>query len=355
MNNLINIEFDGIPNTFIEGNVAKFDYPCSTTLECSPYKVFFLPGKYKFELYGAQGGNGRYQNLDLIREDSGGKGAYVSGVLNLFYEATFYFFIGGKGEDQADIKTGAFGRGGYNGGGNGGADTSDKKTPESNAGGGGSTDIRLINSQSFKGLKSRIIVAAGGGSAVSANATAYGGSGGCLEGKAPTDNVIPGNQSSGSFWKGQDGVSIGSVNNGTFTFGGGSTGGGGGGYYGGTTLSYDELPLKIKYVESGGAGGSSFISGFHGCNAVQYDREETSVITHTGRSIHYSGYRFKKSIMKDGDTQFNKPGSNELEKGHSGNGSIVVTYIGPTDTCSNTERAGKSLTKCFLHKNILKS
>ena len=60
-----------------------------------------------------------------------------------------FLYIGGKGEDQTGNARGSYGVGGYNGGGNGGADTCEDD-PESNAGGGGATDVRLINSQNYK-------------------------------------------------------------------------------------------------------------------------------------------------------------------------------------------------------------
>ena len=335
MNKLIQVEFDGVSKATIQGNVAKFDYPCTSTTTCKPYTVFFFPGRYQFELYGAQGGDGRFQNTVDIRKDSGGKGAYVSGVLNIIKGTTMFFYIGGKGEDQTSTAKGSYGIGGFNGGGNGGADTCENTGPESNAGGGGATDIRLINSQSYKGLKSRIIVAAGGGSGISTNTKPKGGAGGELIGNAPTAFVIPGSQNSGSFGKGQNGISIGCLTiSETVYFTGGSTGGGGGGYYGGSTLKYEQLPTTKQYIETSGAGGSSFISGYRGCNAVQYDKKETSTIIHTGRRYHYSGYVFKKPIMMSGLKTFHKPGSTETEVGHTGNGFIVITYIGHADICS---------------------
>ena len=246
-----------------------------------------------------------------------------------------FFYIGGKGEDQTGTAKGSFGIGGFNGGGNGGADTYDDIYPESCAGGGGATDVRLINSQSYKGLKSRIIVAAGGGSGMSVATNNQGGSGGDLAGIAPTNFVIPGTQTTGSFGKGETGVSIGCMYTDNGNFYGGATGGGGGGYYGGTTLKYEQLPTTTRYVYSCGAGGSSFISGYSGCDAVAFDSQETSKITHTGKSYHYSGFVFKRAVMKSGSMTFNKPGSTETELGHSGNGFIVITHVGLARACSN--------------------
>ena len=95
-----------------------------------PIEMNLKPGNYLFELWGAQA---------ITDSCYGGKGAYVSGILNLKKSTNFYLFIGSSD--------------GYNGGG----------IPINTYRGGGSTDIRLINSTDFYGLASRIIVAAGGG------------------------------------------------------------------------------------------------------------------------------------------------------------------------------------------------
>ena len=153
------------PNTYI------FNYPCNSTTSCYPYNVLIHPGKYIFRLWGAQGGDGRYQNNHTVRTDSGGKCAFVSGKISIKQTTRLYLYIGGKGEDQTDYDTSNPGKGGYNGGGDGGKDLLDSLSGESSAGGGGATDIRLIphSVSEIESLKSRIIVAAGGGGACSSN------------------------------------------------------------------------------------------------------------------------------------------------------------------------------------------
>ena len=47
------------------------------------------------------------------------------------------------------------------------------------------------------------------------------------------------------------------------------------------------------------AGGSSFISGHAGCNAISESSTSSNII-HTGQSIHYSNYKFEKTTMIDG-------------------------------------------------------
>ena len=226
------------------------NYPCTSTTECKPYNIRLLPGIYKFELWGAQGGNGRIWNENNTDTKSGGRGAYISGIAKFTIMTDLFAYIGGKGEDQITIKGHDISKGGYNGGGDGGVDIYDAVYPESAAGGGGGTDIRIIGGDAldFASLKSRIIVAAGGGGAVS-DTTAQcnyittnvkddllcsvsddiqiqdkrGGAGGGLHGYRTASIVVPGNQTKGSFGKGGDGVSFKDPT-------GGSTGGGGGGY-----------------------------------------------------------------------------------------------------------------------------
>ena len=339
MQNLIRFSNENGTKVNISKNTAIFEYPCSLSTSCSPYKISILPGKYKFELYGAQGGDGRNTNKETIRSGSGGRGSYVSGIIDLKTQAHFFLFLGGKGEDQSSTDKASYGLGGYNGGGNGGADLNEDWSPESSAGGGGSSDFRLENEQNMLGWKSRIIVAAGGGGAVSENG--YNGSpGGELNGNKPSNYVIIGTQTSGVFGKGLNGVSIGSC-------GGGSTGGGGGGYYGGSTLEYSELPVNTKTIYSGGSSGSSYISGYHGCDSVIFD--ESSTVTHTGRRKHYSNYVFSRGTMLSGSKSFNKPGSNEKETGHSGNGAAVITYIGNYQLCSSNNRCKMNSIKLFYY------
>ena len=63
---------------------------------------------------------------------------------------------------------------------------------------------------------------------------------------------------------------------------------GGGGYYaGGVGFGADA------------SGGSSFISGHNGCDAITESSTESNIV-HTGQSIHYSGYKFTDTIMIDG-------------------------------------------------------
>ena len=108
---------------------------------------FIVPvtGTYKIELWGAQGSS-------YDEDHQGGKGAYVSGVIELNENDNLYIYVGGHPNDQSE-------EAGYNGGGVGSHHT------QYGYAGGGATDVRLINDDwnSENGLNSRIMVAAGGG------------------------------------------------------------------------------------------------------------------------------------------------------------------------------------------------
>ena len=320
-------------NVTKKGSTLTFNYPCVSTITCTPYVVNVPRGVYRMFLWGAQGGSSRTLNKLTYQEDTGGRGAFVSGKINILRDTTLHFYVGGKGEDLRTGNVNAFGHGGFNGGGNGGYDVNEE-FGESNAGGGGASDIRLIGEDNTEGYKSRIIVAGAGGSrlasytfsqnitddkGVSYLISSIAGDAGALEGFSTNDFTIPGTQTTGCFGKGNHGVNIDHV----ITQDGGSIGGGGGGYYGGDHISISNVGY-IRAIEGAGAGGSSFVSGCRGCNAVS--RLPINQVVHTKQSIHYSGYKFFNIVMKSGKDQFNTP-DGISETGHHGNGAISITYI----------------------------
>ncbi|NEM99038.1 glycine-rich protein, partial [Pontibacter burrus] len=100
-------------------------------------QTFTVPvtGKYTLETWGAQGGN------DLkVPNQFGGRGGYSKGEVTLTAGTTLYIYVGGQG-------------------------TGSTNSSWASTGGGGATDIRLINGawNNSDGLYSRIIVAGGGG------------------------------------------------------------------------------------------------------------------------------------------------------------------------------------------------
>ena len=98
-----------------------------------------------------------------------------------------------------------------------------------------------------------------------------------------------------------------------FGIGGTEQSGGGSGYYGGAPGDH-----------SGGAGGSSFISGHNGCDAVAESSTSTNII-HTGQSIHYSNYKFTNTTMIDGEgySWTTEKGSQTGMPTHDGTGTMT--------------------------------
>lgn len=137
--------------------------------------VYLEPGKYKFEVWGARGANG-----------SGpyGEGGYSSGEIQITGGTWVYIYTG-----QTDI----FGGQAFNGGGG----SYHNYSPS----GGGATDIRLAGGSwnNINSLRSRIIIAGGGGSGEWSQFK--GGLGGGLVGGSGLDRnsriVAGGNQTSG--------------------------------------------------------------------------------------------------------------------------------------------------------------
>lgn len=251
-------------------------------------------GLYQIECWGASGGD---KNTYI-----GGRGAYTKGNLLLSQGTVIYIYVGGEGSNT-DI-------GGYNGGSN---LTAGQRAYGSS--GGGATDIRvdLLSSElewnNAAGLRKRIMVAGGGGGANDRNSgdqgakygAGNGGAGGELVGitgesvdwqataTIPTYNShsigTGGTQVSG-------GRSLSYRTDGTLTgdnvrgsFGTAITNsfvqsGGGSGYYGGGCSGH-----------GGAGGGSSFISGYLGCNAIDKDGN------HTNQPNHYLGYVFSSGNM----------------------------------------------------------
>ena len=356
----INEDDDCKANVEISPSSAKstFFYPCTSSVTCKPYLLFLKRGTYKIELWGAQGGDARLANSETMQENIGGKGGYVSGIIRLTQSTQMYLFVGGRGQDQNSTEQYAYGKGGYNGGGDGGIDLYDSSLPESGAGGGGSTDIRLTDNQTnpIISLKSRIMVAAGGGGSASVTHENcqytietdddllcenkedfiteghYGGAAGGLTGYRTNSITFPGNQTCGSFGKGEKGLSSSYLNLSLVIYGG-AIGGGGGGYFGGTSINNHLVDRK---TEVGGAGGSSYVSGCIGCRSVNFlpsdDTNTTSSVTH-----------YSKSGIEEFDSPKGIP-----ERGHSGSGAAAITYLGLNDFAINYKMQPLSYILIFI-------
>ena len=205
-------------------NAASSVYEFSYT---GDYQVFTVPrsGIYKLETWGAQGG---YRN----DANKGGKGGYTQGLVYLNRGDTLYVYVGGSGKTH----------GGWNGGG--------ERTVFKHYG-GGATDIRFVSGDwnDEAGLKSRLIVAGGGGTD---GATGNGGGAGGLSGG-----------STGGYGSGGVGGTLSAAGSLRAGFGyggsggswsGGHAGAGGGGWYGGGGAN----PDGSGDDDRGGGGGSSF-------------------------------------------------------------------------------------------------
>jgi hypothetical protein len=286
------------------GGAQTFTAPCSA--------------KYKVELWGASGGD----FLSIM----GGRGGYSTGEITLSKSISVYIYLGGAPASNE--------AGGYNGG-------SSLITGQGIYGrpGGGGSDVRLVSGSwnDTTGLRSRIIVAGGGGGSNYRNypdqncgygqgAGGYGGgltggngesvghtnAGGCTYGWALGGG---GTQTSGGYYYGYNASGVLTDYILTGAFGTAEThvvntqSGGGGGYYGGSDSGH-----------GGAGGGSSFISGYAGCNAIN------SSGTPTGQPNHYSGYVFTNSQMIAGNALMSKPGGG-TEIGHTGNGYATISLI----------------------------
>ena len=194
-------------------------------------QTFVIPhsGKYRLQLWGAQGGGRGSGN--------NGNGGYATGTKVFKAGETISVYVGGFGNT-----------GGWNGGG---------KAGYSSRYGGGATDIRYKGTE----LTNRIIVAGGGGSVGAANR--HGGAGGGLNGISATGGYGTGGEC-GTQSSGGAGYSGNSSTKGKLGIGGngvarssGYGGAGGGGYYGGAGV----YPDGSGDDDRGGGGGSSYIGG----------------------------------------------------------------------------------------------
>ena len=257
-------------------------------------------GLYKIECWGAMGFSGN---------STGGCGGYVSGFINIDEDIPLYIYPGGRGKEKQMTHA-------FNGGGT------------SQRGGGGASDVRLDegNWSDFQSLKSRIIVAGGGGGK---DHDENPGAGGGLEGLSSAHSnggtQIRGGES--DFGTGEFG--IGGSNN-RFGDGNGNggedgNGAGGGGYFGGSASV-----VKNHYT---GAGGSSFISGHAGCNAIDESSTDPRAMIPTNQSIHYTGYKFFSTTIIDGISQMPNP-SGGFEIGHCSDGAVRIQLYTPY-SCQN--------------------
>ena len=282
-----------------------FYSPCADKEECTPYKVTLSPGTYKFEAWGSSGSG-----------TNPGKGAFVEGTIVLFEPRTLYFYIGT--------------RSGFN---------SAKITATNNwfMKAGGATDVRTEPGEwnEFESLKSRILVAGGGGSAewscsrggdaglngttgygcsypssteISEDIFCHGGT--QTSGGSGSENAVMYDALRRTF-KGTFGSSGDNIESSDFG------GVGGGGYYGGASIDYS----------GAGGGGSSFVSGHYGCDAIHESSSSKENIIHTHQSVHYSRLMFYQTKISDGTEVIPHYTQGFSEKGNTDVGAIRLTII----------------------------
>src|SRR5574344_2712133 len=312
--------------------IIPFSVKASTTVfnfsYTGNYQTFTVPvdGIYKVQLWGASGGDaGGYV---------GGNGAYTSGNIELKAGDTIYIYVGAGGTNSTGtlVHNTNFNGGGY-------LDSNIYTDRQ----GGGATDMRYFTSaptssdiswNSATGLRSRIMVAAGGGGGAywdgnPSGEHGYGGAGGTLTGNNSNStirNATGGTQISGCIEGGRNssgGVS-GAVGVGGSSWCGGS---GGSGYYGGG---------GNNWMHNAGAGGSSYISGYTGCVAVTSISSTspksgcTSGTTDVTCSYHYTGMKFTNTSMIAGNASMPTHDGSSTMTGNDGNGYASITLLQPT-------------------------
>ena len=321
-----------VNNSYIKRLCYKFTAVFSCTQTCQEFKLP-VKGSATYECWGANGASEPGSGMSSYTYGTVGYGGYTKGTASFAKGTQLYIYVGAVGSrtnaGSFQVSTGyvdSFNAGGWNGGG----DSGNNVGRTIGAGGGGATDIRLVNCSTTStwnetsSLRSRIMVAGGGGGAVNHSRGGKGGgltgesgqgyttytadqfentggeqtkSGTCPlwstdSGSALLNEVVP---TTGQYYEpnfsvyGAFGYARGGEN---YWYGGG----GGGGWYGGV----------LGYGRSG-SGGSSFISGHSGCNAVN-----TSTGAHLGTSTKttYNSvtYEFTGTSMTQGAT--NSPGGN---------------------------------------------
>ena len=136
-----------------DGTIWNFDYTGGE-------QTFTVPcdGEYKLEAWGAQGGSSFSYLPTYTQTAIGTNGAMAILEDSMKNQQKLYVNVGGSGENATQS---APGNGGYNGGGYGGTFKGISTGYVNCGGGGGSTDIRILQSD----LTSRLIVAGGGAGA----------------------------------------------------------------------------------------------------------------------------------------------------------------------------------------------
>lgn len=282
--------------TISVGDILNFEYTGAVQ------KISLPPGRYKLEVWGAQGG---YRSSETY----GGKGGYSVGTISLNddvqEDTELFIYVGGSG-NSVSAATSSIYPGGFNGGG----------YRYKYKGGGGASDIRI----GIDSLYARVIVAGGGGS--NGAATKKGMYGGGTSGGATTESygsygyggTQTGHTTSVTMPSSQPTTNSSSNYPGGFGFGGfgiyrssGYGGAGGGGWYGGC----GSYPDSSGDDDRGGGGGSGFV--WTGANAP------------SGYLLGTEYYLADAQTIAGNASMPSTSGSTET--GHSGNGYARITCL----------------------------
>ena len=290
------------------------------------------------ETWGAQGGT---------TTKSGGKGGYTSGNMALAKNTTIYIYVGENGNKANTTFVTAFNGGGLTHG-----------TSDSYSRGGGGTDFRLIGGDwdNDNSLRSRILVAGGGGGA----------------GMSNDEGILSGGHAGGliSYMNDADktasyGQAVADQTSG-WRFGSGRPGygcqaysGSGGGWWGGKSSGQYDSDTDCNGHGTGGhcgvtVGGSSYISGHTGavgvtstsdsspksgcttgttnnaCSLTPYINPATGTSYTFTNTLMIDGAGYKWTNTKQGLQQMPNPAGGYYASGvgHSGNGAARITYLG---------------------------
>ena len=346
-------------NSFITTTLTPSDVYLKQAWEFSYEGVgrsFTIPatGTYRFECWGAQGGDITPKYSERIHAN-GGKGGYSAGTYTFSTTPTIYIYVGQNGYVTGEVTPlPTFG--------GGGAGRMDNNIAASR--GGGATDIRLAVATGADGwsgdnsLKTRLVVAGGGGGAcdwcqtmdaIGGNGNGGGGGGlnGCNGNFTYSTSVFTSSlvatkgfaskgatQTAGgtkAVWNGTEAtITLPESDEGYYGSGGGGIShyhsGGGGGHYGGASGAAGNS------IVSSAGGGSGFVSGASGCVAISgyWDSSDHSQVRFNNVS-----YKFTNTSLINGETSLPKSSglykdtyeSSDKETGHSGDGFVRIVQI----------------------------
>jgi hypothetical protein len=225
------IEINGAPTSFVDGKINLATSGVYNLSAGTARPMFF-------KVWGAGGGSS-----GLGGSNSGGRGGYAEGFIQLQPNTTYKIVVGGPGQTG----TTAGGAAGGSPGGGGSA-------PGARGSGGGYSGVFLGTETHANSL----LIAGGAGGGVGPNNTAGGNGGGTTGGSGPNNGFGSsgdgGTQTAGGLGPGGAGGSSGITGSALTGAPGSGSGGGGGGYYGGGSGSAGAFNTPAGGNGGGGSG-----------------------------------------------------------------------------------------------------